>query len=601
MDQGVEELLELVERIMTEMGDKRSMTKEMYLNRMIARLPQDHCPIRMDGTFGTSKHAWIMCNDDEYIIDPYAGDYHFCVMASTRMLMDSSDPMIHGLCIVDRTTMPLYNGRRSMSSAMPPPVAPPVPPAPLQSVQGIPVWRLGSIGEAIRECTDAKHTAYPRSVTDHRGITYKYRTEHDRGTKAALVGDDSSVSAVVIRGRGTLHNDDLEHVLVHVLQDVTRGSRVMECMFMCAVNTLLRAPELTRIAFTMAKTEYPFRCHDLDYQSKEIADHCLDAPFRDLATGCCDRLRLRLSAKDKYLYVVRRRKSELEAVDLGSLADVNDAAYMIKEYLTNPSAPELRIVIPTGALHCDVVSKGKSMCIGARHMSDAALDLKTVIGDMIQYGQAMVGGFEEDYCTLTVHPDLRHFIGMQRARAVRTLQQAIANGSLGNRSVPSILLSKGMFASGSMITQLSAHDTSWRTYHPRTYKKGDLAIDFDPVAVDELEPLVTVHKYALICSSDLTRMRIHPTLDGLLPKIMFEVALESGRTVYANAQVTESGNACIKVGEHDIVQEVYAYGGPGGRKVHLDFDSCTRDHIELCRSSVVVIFAMDDVFKACIQ
>jgi hypothetical protein len=280
-------------------------------------------------------------------------------------------------------------------------------------------------------------------------------------------------------------------------------------------------------------------------------------------------------------------------MDMSSMADVNEAAEMIRTYLSNPDrAPELRMIISTGVLQADVVTKGKTLCVGARHFVEQAMDIRSVIGEMVQYGQATVGGFEDDSCTLTVHADLRYFIGMQRHRAVRAMQQLCASGTLGDRSVPSILLSKGMFATGSSIAPLSAHDTAWRTYHPALYKKGDMSTEFGAVAMAELEPLVMVNKYALVCSADLTRLHVHPTTECLLSKILFEVVLDNGRTVNARA-VTKNRITYLDVKGN--VCTVYAYGGPGGRtQVEMEQN-------RIGTETVLGIVAMDDAFRGCVQ
>lgn len=531
----MEELTGRVEAVMASIGSKKDAPKGEYLDRLASGLGME-LTARYCGTVCGEEHMWLAAG--EYIVDPYADDYHFRLSISTELLRRGGSPHALGVCVARAVDMPIYAGTRMDvdSSRHAPREIEPVRAPPPPDTRHIPVWRLGATGQAAYESTDPLHAVYPQTVTDLNGATWKYRIDHADNACTLLeacnalhsTSIDASI-AITVRARGTLHADDMEALLLPLIETQTKRTLSPTERFTTAANVMVGCASVQSVAFDKATSEYPFVCMGMDHQTREIAERCVAAAAREIVVGRCMRSHLQLTVKGGLLVLVR--KVDADVLDMTMLSLANEAARRVREYMSlSVRASPLKMSIHTDLLEADVTQRARTIYIGERHMSEFAMDLRTTVKEMVPYGQATVSDFEDDRCVLTVHPDLRFFIGTQRARSVRALRSA-------RKSAP-LLMSKGMFRADTALAPLSAQDTVWRTYHPSTYVAGEMRNDFNDVAVEEMEPLILKDKYALVCKADMTAIHIHPTVACFLDRATFEIVLADGRSICTHATMS---------------------------------------------------------------
>jgi hypothetical protein len=593
----------------------REMPKMQILEE-VARKLQKHQPIILTGAFDGRKHAWILLRKSQCIVDLYADEYHFRIVASEeRIRARGARALDLGLCVTRSMDMPEY---KADTSTEPDPVPGPTPcpkPGPVITppIQKPPaVWNIG-MGGIVKSEEYAYTIAKPQKWVDLRGFAWIGRADTGETVNEFLHGamPNTRIRDIYLtRGGGIPCDDrDPEFFLVPILYHLHGKGGGEYASFLYAINLMVRVvTEIPRkIGFAkMTTRSYPFR-GDGDYATAEIADRCIPE-MRDVVVSICERFRCKLVYEHPYLFVARKHTADLgfEVAEYASLADVDEIAKILDAYLTNPHRDaEIQVRIHTDLLVESVVKKRRTVYVSERHLTPAAMRIREIFHDHIHYGQATVGGFAEESCILTIHRDLTFFVGSQRGRAIRKLQQYLREGACPETTTtregePSIQLSKGMFrdSDGSARDPLSAHDASWFTFHPADYKDGELLAEFKDDVAAELEPLILKDRYALICNANLTELLIRPTLE-CLPKMDVIATVRGERSVHCIPRFWNK-SIYIEWMEEEIKQEEIRLHGYGGvkRKVQLEIELVEKKRIYVSTKSCISLFSESDGFQA---
>lgn len=614
-----------IEEILGDMLDpnptvRSEIPKRRFLEELRDKLSKHKATIHT-GTFGDTKHAWIYLESVGYIVDPYASNYHHRLVASNERIMAyGKNALDFGLCVAKLEDMNEYRPDADIPTAtdyekktkiphIPPSHSSPLPAPPKPKSQKN-VWILGANGVAIQKTEDVNQMGFNDIWKDLRGTEWRSKYAITNGMRneflscvCPFLADKTGTSTISLTRFASCSDDDPEYFLVplymHILKSNGQSSGMGLCdRFLCALNWILRMDELgaetpKRVGFTVCEGgPFPFAKDAIyadDFGTGELADRCIPS-IRDLAVHACERYKCRLEYKAPYLFVAKKFNSKLECVEYTSMADVDEIAKTIEIYLCDEKSerhgdPEIHIRIPTNVLTDNVIKNKRTVYVSERHLKSESMRMKDIFKTHIHYGQATVGDFcaEDESCLLVVYKDLRFFVASQRTRAVRKLQQIVKDGvcpeRISNREgAPSIQLSKGMFRKSdhenvTPLVPISAHDASWRTYHPSTYSVGDMSKDFDERICSELEPLVLHDRLALICTATLTELLIRPTIEYLIRDIQFVAIYQNMRLVHCTPYLWKGSvyiplDTSISPSEQESVR-VYGYGGRN-HKILLD-------------------------------